>query len=386
MTAMKILVKNTLTGLVLSFAVVVSTAALAADAPGPSSPAIEQTKKIERMTAQGPDASLTVLPVVLMAQPFDRASEVVALLLEKQGLKTLELGATAFVPGEGTSMEKLPEAFANFVRQNPPTTEYVLYAEFNGNRQSGLNDLRAIVADQTGAILWTDHQTASDAAFRKAEAREPMTMAMLLVERLSPQLGLNTDTAKAARPGKFARLMEERSGLPPQAERDALPARQQAMIAASQNATVVVIPVVAPDRSENEVAARIAKSIGDARLFKSASNPTDPVALQSPRSDPNEMKMLWDLARSLREHVKKNPPPADYVLCADYRFNAQTWERGYVHFVVCDRQGEWMIVDLQNSHQPDYQSIKPTSKERCEELLLKRLQGYLRTGEHPGGT
>lgn len=383
---MNILVKNTLTGLVLSFAVVVATAALAADSPGPSSPATGQAKKIERMTAQGPDASLTVLPVVLAGQPFDRVTEFVALRLEQQGLKTIELGATAFVPGAGTSMEQLPEAFANFVRQNPPTTDYVLYAEFNGNRQSGLNELRAIVADQTGAILWTDHQTASDEAFRKAEAREPLTIAMLLVERLSPQLGLNADTAKAARPGKFARLMEERSGLPPQAERDALPARLQAMIDASQNATVVVIPVAAPDRSENEVAGRIAKAISDARLFKSASNPTDPIALPHPRSDPNEMKMLWDLARELREYVQKHPPSADYVLCADYRFNAQNWEQGYVHFVVCDRQGDWVIVDLQNSHHPDYQSIKPTSKDGCEELLLKRLQGYLRPREHPGGT
>ena len=383
---MKTLVKNTWTGLVLSFAVVVSTAAQAADAPGPSSPATDQAKKIEQMTARGPDASLTVLPVVLGGQPFDRVTEFVALRLEQQGLKTIELGATAFVPGEGISMDQLPETFANFVRQNPPATEYVLYADFNGNRQSGLNELRAIVADQTGAILWTDHLTASDEAFRKAEAREPMTMAMLLVARLSPQLGLNADTAKAAKPGKFARLMDERSGLPPQAERDALPARLQAMIAASQNATVVVIPVVAPDHGENEVAARIAKLIGDARLFKSASIPTDPVTLPHPRSDPNEMKMLWDLARELREYVQKNPPPADYVLCADYRFNAQNWERGYVHFAVCDRQGDWVIVDLQNTHHPDYQSIKPTSTERCEELLLKRLQGYLRPHEQPSGT
>ena len=131
---MKTLVKNTWTGLVLSFAVVVSTAAQAADAPGPSSPATDPAKKIEQMTARSPDASLTVLPVVLGGQPFDRVTEFVALRLEQQGLKTIELGATAFVPGEGISMDQLPEAFANFVRQNPSATEYVLYADFNGNR------------------------------------------------------------------------------------------------------------------------------------------------------------------------------------------------------------------------------------------------------------
>ena len=32
-------------------------------------------------------------------------------------------------------------------------------------------------------------------------------------------MGLNGETAKAAKPGKFARLLEERSGLPPENER-----------------------------------------------------------------------------------------------------------------------------------------------------------------------
>jgi hypothetical protein len=49
-----------------------------------------------------------------------------------------------------------------------------------------------------------------------------------------------------------------------------------------------------------------------------------------------------------------------------------------VHFVVCNRKGEWVIVDLQNSLQPDYQSIKPTTREACDKLLLKRLESYLR--------
>jgi tetratricopeptide (TPR) repeat protein len=49
-----------------------------------------------------------------------------------------------------------------------------------------------------------------------------------------------------------------------------------------------------------------------------------------------------------------------------------------VHFVVCDRKGEWVIVDMQNSQHPDYQDIKPTSSEGCNKLLVKRLEGYLK--------
>ncbi len=54
------------------------------------------------------------------------------------------------------------------------------------------------------------------------------------------------------------------------------------------------------------------------------------------------------MAREFRDYVHKNPPETDYVLYADYVFNPQTWEQGFVHFIVCDRKGEWVIVDMQN--------------------------------------
>jgi hypothetical protein len=102
------------------------------------------------------------------------------------------------------------------------------------------------------------------------------------------------------------------------------------------------------------------------------------VLLKASQADPNELKSLWDLAREFRDYARKNPPEADYVLYADYVFNPQNWEQGCVHFVVCDRQGEWVIVDMQNSHHPDYQGLKPASREGCDKLLVKRLEGYLR--------
>jgi hypothetical protein len=90
------------------------------------------------------------------------------------------------------------------------------------------------------------------------------------------------------------------------------------------------------------------------------------------------MKILWDLAREFREYVKKNPVDADYVLYADYVFNPSNWQQGFVHFVVCDRKGEWVIVQLANSDHADYQKIKPTSRQGCSRLLLKRLEDSLR--------
>jgi hypothetical protein len=37
-----------------------------------------------------------------------------------------------------------------------------------------------------------------------------------------------------------------------------------------------------------------------------------------------------------------------------------------------------VLVDMQNSHQPDYQAIGVISRERCDQLLVKRLMAGLK--------
>lgn len=121
----------------------------------------------------------------------------------------------------------------------------------------------------------------------------------------------------------------------------------------------------------------LVKMINDAGLCK-AEPAVQPLLLTASQADPNEMKVMWDLAREFRDHARKNPVDADYVLYADYRFNPQMWEAGFVHLIVCDRKGEWVIADLRNSHHPEYQNIKPVSREGCDKILVEMLRGYLK--------
>ena len=350
----------------------------AQEAPQKPSVSPGQEKRLELMKSKGPDASLTILPIRLAGKPFDRVTEVVGLLLEQRGLKNLELGKTAFNAEDTTDMERLAVSLGEFIKRNPITTEYALYAEYNGNRQTGLVELRAVVVDKTGAIVWTDRQTPQDEAFKRLESREPMTLSVLLIERLGPQFGLNEETAKTAKPGKMAKLMDERSGMPPENETTLLPGRQEEMKKSLPKATLVVFPVrIAGNVADAVSAADLAKMINDAGLCK-AEPAKQSLLLKASQADPNELKVLWDLAREFRDYIKKNPSDADYVLYADYIFTPKYWEQGFVHFIVCDRKGEWVIVDMQNSHHDDYQTIKPTLKEGCDKLLLKRLKGYLR--------
>jgi hypothetical protein len=124
-------------------------------------------------------------------------------------------------------------------------------------------------------------------------------------------------------------------------------------------------------------ATNVVRLINESGLCK-AVQAEQPVILKSSQADPNELKTLWSLAREFRDYVRAHPPESDYALYADYVFNPQNAEQGFVHFVMCDRKGDWVIVDMQNSHHPDYQSVGVTSRARCDQLLVKRLEGYLR--------
>jgi hypothetical protein len=145
------------------------------------------------------------------------------------------------------------------------------------------------------------------------------------------------------------------------------------------NASLTILPVRvgAIEKAEDAATASdLARMINDAGLCKAAPAKQSLLLEPSP-ADPNEMNNLLFMAREFRDYAKKNPPDTDYVLYADYIFTPN-WEFVMVHFVVCDRQGEWVIRDLQNSHHPDYQSINPKSKEDCNKLVVKRLQRYIR--------
>ncbi len=337
----------------------------------------DQQLRLQLMKSKGTNASLTILPVRLGPSASDRVSEVIGLLLEQQGLKNIELGKLALAPATNTDLQALAATVGHFVKAHPITTDYALYAEFNGTRETALNQLRAVVVDKTGVVLWTDLQTAQDLK-RQNIGREPMEFCQLLAQRLSPQFNLNRDTAKPAIPGRMAELMNQRSGLPPDTETAAMPARFKEFKRVKSNSYTTLI--VFPARIGNDVypatALDLVKLITDTWLCKAVAAKQS-VLFHASQADPNELKTLWDFAREVRDHAKKNPTGA-YTLYADYGFNAQHWEQGFVHFVVCDPQNEWVIVDMQNSHQPDYQVVKPTTWQGCDKLLARRLEGYLR--------
>jgi len=243
----------------------------------------------------------------------------------------------------------------------------------NGDRQKhSIDELIGIVVDKTGAVVWTDLLSSKDEEFKQVEDPDPLGYSVLLVQRLSPQMGLNEETARNAKPGKMAALMSERSGLPPENERALLPDRQKIFKEKFKKSTLIVFPVRVNSEINTQGTTEMIKMINDAGMCKALPS-KDALLLKSSQEDPNEMKKLWDLARDFRDYVKNNPQDADYLLYADYVM------QGYVHFVVCDRSGEWVIADLQNSTMPDFRSFNVSTVDGCNSLVVARLLNYLKT-------
>ena len=87
-----------------------------------------------------------------------------------------------------------------------------------------------------------------------------------------------------------------------------------------------------------------------------------------------------DTARAFRDFLRKNPPETGYALLADYGIGKSESGKttvGAVHLIVCDRQGDWVLVDYQNSHHADFQEIDPRSRDDCNRLAARRLKSRL---------
>jgi hypothetical protein len=165
--------------------------------------------------------------------------------------------------------------------------------------------------------------------------------------------------------------------LPEEAEFVAMGERLQTMrtAVASTTARVQVFPTrVDGSHTEKSSAEHLVALIREDGLLQATMVEAGPVL--GGEGWPNELHVLWNFARAAREYARENRTGDQYALFADYWFapDGRVWA---VHFVICDHAGEWVIVDLQNNHQEDFQRIDPKTTEDCDRLVSVRLEQHL---------
>ena len=308
----------------------------------------------------------------------ERLAEVVGTLLERAGMEQIELSKEPFSPPQTDDPAKLADAFGQFVGKQSLKTEYALYAQILAPDHK-IKEIRTIVVDKTGKVIFSDKADKETYAKEKIEPPdEPLTACLFIVNRLNKVWDLADPERENAPQGKMAELMNKRSALPPDKEIADMKKRLEVLKEKISTSKITVYPIHLWDGSDESGAAQLAKLISESGICQA--EPSDIDTKIKIKGDPNEQKILWDTARAFRDFVRKNPPATQYALLADYGLSPTSdgkLEAHAVHLILCDKSGDWVLVDFQNSHHEDFQSIAPKSLEDCNRLALKRLKNYL---------
>jgi len=339
----------------------------------------EQRARFETLRDQATEASMTVFPIEMGDNAaFNKdAGAVLALLLEQAGMKNLQTTDAAFRGPAGAPWDQVVAQFGEYVQKHPITTDYALDAQIIGSARTGAQEIRGVIVDRAGRVVWMDRQTASDPALKRAKPNCPMACCQFFAQRVRKQLGIPRSARDTSGQGRIARMVASQSPGPGDAERKAMAKRLATMKKAGPGATVAVLPVrIAADATGEAEAHELAKLLNQDKLCHAIEVNT-PLTAPRKRSY-NEQITLWDLARTVKAYVKEHPSDADYVLMADYIMGPAGKGAWAVHFVVCDRNGEWVIVDFQNDHHRDFKRIDPQTYDDCAKLVVRRLEGYLR--------
>ena len=322
--------------------------------------------------------SVTVFPVATTPVKFPaefakRVGTVVATFLERAGLEDLEVVDSVFSPPETDDVNKIAEAFTKHLGGKPIKTDYAVFAQFVGTPQTGVKAIRTIVVDKSGKVLLAE--SAGKAQFDKAEhpPKDPMSCCVFVGRRLAEFWKLEDPLRPNGPEGKMARFWQKDAGIPAQEELDAIERRSQTLKENFKTATCTVYPVNVGRKSDKQCTVDLVTMFNEGGFGKATTSNTDPALKIAGHS--NQQKVLWDTARAFREFVKKNRPTTDYAAYADYALHGTNVR--YVHLIVCDRSGDWVLIDMQNSHHPDFERIDPKSAAGCNRLLLARLQGWL---------
>ena len=345
---------------------------------GPSEElAAEMSDLFAKMKESAGTMSITIYPIIMLGEPHRNVAEVAAVFLEAANVKEIEVSEDEFNTSVVSDVWETASSFSTYVRGVELTTDYAMLGEYLGSPETapaGI-EVRSVVVDREGRLVWVDSQKPGDPDFDAIKPDCPMTCTYFMVHRLRTRLGLPDPEREGAPEGRWSAYLNKASGLPSDEEFSAMEERLSAVRDGFASAMLVVFPVLVNDAVSTEHAQSLVKALNEVQTCKAKVAPDAPVLEVEP--SPNEAKMLWSLAQSFRQHVRNNAIDGDYALYAQYMVESESGEAHAVHFVVCDAEGDWVVVDLQNSHKPDFQALAPLTEEKCDGLVVIRLGRYL---------
>ncbi|MFC1761436.1 hypothetical protein ACFL6U_05085 [Planctomycetota bacterium] len=336
--------------------------------------------KADELPLQLKGKTLTVYPIVLAkpdkpitkdARKFgERIAEVVGYQLEQYGLLPGMSTAYPETISEDDSLAKVEQNVLTFVKGESTGTDYALFAFFRvgpSKRGPAVSRICVVLADTAGQKIWSR----DIADIPEGRMSSPLGACMMLAGKIRSTSDLEEPDPDNIPYGPMARLMDQRNGIPPKPERDAMEQRFEAAYESFSDTTLSIYPfrIWKTEDGSTEGAKALAEKLNEADLFKASAVSTDThlVATRDP-DQPSQMKILWDTARDFRSYLREHPASTDYALLVDI-----TIPTHHVHIILCEGSGEWMTASLMNSHHPEFEEVNPKTLEDCVELAFRRL-------------
>ena len=327
----------------------------------------------------GLSAPLQLHPVRLLGRGSAQVAEALGLVLEQRGMPGLALAEGGFTAAEGATWEAIPVQFGAHVKKvvgESKVAGWHLYAEFLGTPRTGPDEVRFVVVDHTGELVWSDRQTRTDADFRRTAAKDPdpLGCATLVGDRLFRLAGWKAAPG-TVREGAFGARWRQRSGLPDPKELAAMRQRTTRLRDGLDAARLVVLPTLVQGGHDEASSARLATQLQQDVGGKVVAGATANRLTVAPSA--NEQKRLWDLARGLGAALAKQPIDGDYAVVVDLGLDPDGGH-GFVHVVVCTAKGEVVLADFANDQNPLFQRIQPETTADAERVAVAMLAQLLR--------
>ncbi|HVZ64000.1 MAG TPA: hypothetical protein VG936_05375 [Lacunisphaera sp.] len=177
-------------------------------------------------------------------------------------------------------------------------------------------------------------------------------------------------------PGWAGPVLEQRR-LPTYDETVALDIRRRAFRSERQETRIAVFPVRTGDTFDAACASEIARQLCQSGLA-GAATVAGPLALPlAPEAD--EARAGWALARNFGHEIalRGDLDGANYALYADIALDADGPGQAFVHFVVCDAAGRWVIVDFRHPAESAPADRPPATIDDVPDYVIHRLADQL---------
>jgi hypothetical protein len=301
-----------------------------------------------------------------------KVGEMVAVLFEQYGMQPELSAEHPESIADHDSLAVMEGKFQTFLEGKKAGTDYRLFARFRvGRSKHGpiITRICAVLVDAGGQTVWSEEQTEFPEEFH------PLAACVGLVNTVQSISDLKEPDEASRKPGSFARRMQKQAGLPAPEEYEAMKERFKMARGAFKEASLTIYPfrIWKQKEGSRKGAEILARKLNEASVFNStivAEDDTHLVAKRDP-DHPGQPNIIAASARDFQRYLKEHPPATDYALLVDVSVPVH-----HVHFVLCDKTGGWLHLNISNSHHPDFRRIKPGTVEDCAELVFGRMKEW----------